>query len=192
MVSWFLYGAGQVVSISGSSALAQNGGPAQPVWGSGGFHVKQWGEITLRNLHLPPVQQQPPPPLPLLSVSGDGKLHLASMDLPWRMLKGLLLRGLQWDSVVGQQQGKSTLTSSLSGKTAAARGWSGGGKTTLGAGFCNEVEAAMCQPPSCWPEIYRFTGTVQFTNGGATHEHIPGDFKKTKVMCVLCCLPCMC
>ena len=48
-------------------------------------------------------------------------------------------------------------------------------------------------PPSMvWPEIYRFTGTVQFTKGQVTHEHIPGDFKKTKVKCVLCCLPCMC
>ncbi len=40
------------------------------------------------------------------------------------------------------------------------------------------------------PEIYRFTGAVQFTTRGFTHEHIPGDFKKTKVTCVLCCLPC--
>ena len=48
----------------------------------------------------------------------------------------------------------------------------------------------QCQPPSCWPEIYRFTGTVRYTKGYYTHEHIPGDFKKTKVTCVLCCLPC--
>ena len=46
----------------------------------------------------------------------------------------------------------------------------------------------QCQPPSCWPEVYRFTGTVQFTKGVATHEHIPGDFTKTTVTCVLCCL----
>lgn len=47
-------------------------------------------------------------------------------------------------------------------------------------------------PPSMvWPEIYRFTGTVQYTKGN-DHEHIPGDFKKTKVTYVLFCLPCMC
>ena len=58
----------------------------------------------------------------------------------------------------------------------------------------------MMQPPGLlniaapplvvWPEIYRFTGTVQYTNhkAGGTHEHIPGDFTKTTVTCVLCCL----
>ena len=45
-------------------------------------------------------------------------------------------------------------------------------------------------PLVVWPEIYRFTGTVQWTNGDYTHEHMPGDFEKTKVTCVLCCLPC--
>ena len=50
----------------------------------------------------------------------------------------------------------------------------------------------QCQPPSCWPEVYRFTGTVQYTNTKyGTHESILGDFKKTTVTCVLCCLPCM-
>ena len=46
----------------------------------------------------------------------------------------------------------------------------------------------QCQSPSCWPEIYRFTGTVQDTEN---HKAIPGDFKKTTVTCVLCCLLCM-
>ena len=47
-------------------------------------------------------------------------------------------------------------------------------------------------PPSMvWPEIYRFTGTVQYP-GRYTHKTMLGDFKKTKVMCVLCCLACMC
>ena len=32
-----MHGAGQVVSINGSSAVAKDGGPEQPEWGSGGF-----------------------------------------------------------------------------------------------------------------------------------------------------------
>ena len=196
------------MSINGSSAVAKDGGPEQPVWGSGGFHVKQWGELTLRNLNLSSQvqQQQQQQQQPRLSVSGDGKLHLAAMELPYSMLMGLLQRGLQGDNstvtfeevrVVGQQQGKCALTGSLSGKTAAAQGWSGGGKTNLGAGFCKELEAAMPLCQSCWPEIYRFTGTVQYTkhiyrNVDFSHQHIPGDFKKTTVTCVLCCLSCMC
>ena len=76
-----------------------------------------------------------------------------------------------------------TCTATAGSHTCACEdGWSGDGCET----------STICQPPSCWPEIYRFTGTVQYTEGQLTHEHIPGDFKKTTVTCVLCCLPCMC
>ena len=49
----------------------------------------------------------------------------------------------------------------------------------------------MMQPPGLvhrlvWPEIYRFTGTVQQSE----HKKILGDFEKMNVTCVLCCLPC--
>ena len=59
-----------------------------------------------------------------------------------------------------------------------------------------QVEASRFNPteffksPVVWPEIYRFTGTVQYTKGPGSHKRILGDFKKTKATCVLCCLPC--